>query len=88
LSRGRHRLRSRFEVFLEIASHGRAEVEASAIALGDAVRPVRVGHHVKLLALHDELVDQQLGTLVVDVVVASAVDEQEIALEAGGVGDR
>ena len=34
-----------------------------------------------------EFVDEHFATLVVDVVVACAVDEQEIALEAFGIGD-
>ena len=34
-----------------------------------------------------KFVDEHFATLVVDVVVACAVDEQEIALEAFGIGD-
>ena len=59
----------------------------SALALVYAVTAVGVGHHVELLALGDELVDQQLEALVVAVVIAGAVDQQQVALEVLGMGD-
>ena len=51
------------------------------LAFADTVGTVRVGQHLKRLVMVDEPIDQGLCALVVDIVVARAVDEQEMAFE-------
>ena len=57
-------------------------------ALVDRVRSVRIGHHRKLLVLLDELVDQQLDRLVVTVVVAGSMNDQQVTLQVFREMDR
>ena len=57
----------------------RVEVDAA-----DPVAPVRIFHERELLVEVDQPVDQALGALEMDVIVARAVDEEELALEAFG----
>ena len=61
----------------------RVEVEAA-----DAVAPVRILHEAELLVQFDQPVEQPLRALEMDVVVARAVDDQQLALEPLGKGDR
>jgi hypothetical protein len=79
--------RPRFEVVLEIVGEQGVQMQGGALALRDTVAAVGVSHHVELLALGDQLVDQQLDALVMDVVVTRTVDQEEVALEASGVVD-
>ena len=53
------------------------QVPSGVGTLADAVRSVRVGQHLEGLVELNQLVDQQLGALIVAVVVARAVDEQQ-----------
>ena len=46
----------------------------------DGMTAIRISHHRELLVLLHQLIDEQFATLVVAVVVARAVDEQEVAL--------
>ena len=45
-------------------------------AFVDAVRAIGVGHYLKEFIVFDQLVDQCFGILVVNIIVASAMDEQ------------
>ena len=55
------------------------QVFSGAFALKDSVASIGVGHHLKLLVVFDEFVDQHFGIVVVYVVVTSAVDVQQVA---------
>ena len=73
---------------MEEVGHELAEVDAGVEALVDGVGAVGVRHHAELLAVGDEGVHQRFGSLVVAVVVAGAVDEQQLALKSVGEGQR
>ena len=73
---------------MEEVGHQLAEVDAGVEALVDGVGAVGVRHHAELLPVGDEGVRQRFGSLVVAVVVAGAVDEQQLALKAVGEGQR
>ena len=53
-------------------------------AFRDAVRSVRIDHRIERLAELDQPVDQLLGALGVNVVVARAVNDHQLALQAFG----
>ena len=53
-------------------------MQGRALALGDPVGAVGIGHVVEGLAELDEAVDEALGALDVDVVVAGAVDDEQV----------
>ncbi len=61
---------------------------AGVLALVDAVAPVRINHHAELFVGFDQRVDQPLRALVVDVVIAAAVNQQQVALKLSGIRDR
>ena len=62
-------------------------MERRSLALADAVGPVGVLHHGERPVGRHQGVDQALGALEVDVVVAAAVDDQEVAPELVRVGE-
>ena len=80
-------MRSRWEVFFQVSRQQLAKVAGRVSAFTNRVRAVRIGHHRERLVVTDELVDQGFGRLVVTVVVAGAVDDEQIALEAIRVVD-
>ena len=45
------------------------------LAFADAVAAVRIRHHRERLVVRDQFVDQRLGALIMDVVIAGPVDE-------------
>ena len=61
---------------------------AGIVTFADAVGAVGVGHHREYLVVFDQFVDKTLSSLVMDIVVARAVNEEQIALELVGVGNR
>ena len=80
--------RPRRQVLLQEPGHELEQVAAGSFALADAVGAVGVGHHRERLAQRDQAIDQGLAVLEVDVVVAGAVDQQQVALQALGMSDR
>ena len=52
------------------------------------MRTVGVGHHGKQLSMPDQFINQPLGVLVVYVIVAGAMDEEEVPLKIFGMGNR
>ena len=73
---------------MEEVGHQLAEVDAGVEAFADGVGAVGVRHHAELLAVGDEGVHQRFSSLIVAVVVAGAVDEQQLALKLVGEGQR
>ena len=57
------------------------------LAFAYAVRAIGIGHILKQFSVFDQLVYQQLGILKMHIVVACAMDVQQISLEIFGVGD-
>ena len=51
------------------------------------MRPVGIGHQGEIPAFGHQGVRQLFGALVVDIVVAGAVDNQKVPLQLGRVGD-
>ena len=76
------------KILLEIPRHELPQVQRRVVPLADRVRAVGIGHHRERLVVADQLVDQGLGPLVVAVVVARPVDDQQVPLELVGEGDR
>src|SRR3954470_20195157 len=68
-------------VFLEVACDQAVDMEGCSFALGDGVGAIGVNHKVKRQAEGYELVDEQLGSLEVDVVVAGAVNDEQVAFK-------
>ena len=63
-------------------------MQLCAFPAADAVLPIRIGQHVERLVVFNEFVDQALCSLVVHIVIAGAVNEQQFALELRRPGDR
>ena len=78
----------RGQVFEQEIGHRAVEVPPAVGALADAVGAVGIGHHLEILVERHQPVDQLFGGLIVDVVVAGAVDDQEVAFQPCGMGDR
>ena len=53
----------------------------------DAVGPVRIRHHRERLSVGDELVDEHLKALIMDVIVARPMDDEEVAFQVLGEVD-
>ena len=64
------------------------KVTSRVLALTDCVGTIRIGEHGERFIMLDQLVDKQLRRLVVAIVIAGAVDQQEFALEFVRKGDR
>src|SRR5207247_11346399 len=75
-------LRSWRQMFQEIAGDQLIHVRRRSGAFGDRVRPIGIHHQIEWFAELDEPVDQPLGALIVDVVVAGPVDDQQLAFPA------
>src|SRR5687768_4548419 len=73
--------RSRGQVLHEVARNQLVDVRRRPRALGDAVRAVRIDHRVEGLAELDQPIDQSFGALRVNVVVAGAVNHEELAAQ-------
>ena len=63
-------------------------MQGCALALRDGVGSIRIHHQVEWLAQLDQAIHQTLGSLVVYVIIAGSVDDQEVAFEAFGEIDR
>jgi len=63
-------------------------MKGRAVPFRDAVSPIRIRHYRERFVVRDQLVDQQLRSLIVDVVVAGAVDDQQIAFQVFRKRDR
>ena len=53
-----------------------------------SMRPIWISHHREWLIVFYELIDQQLGSLVVNVVIPGPVNDKEVAFQAVCEGDR
>ena len=80
--------RGPFQVLIQIASDELEQVHLRVLSLAHAVGPVGVLHHGERLVGGHQGVDQHLGVLEVHVVIAAAVNQQEIALETVHIGQR
>ena len=70
------------QMFADVASDQAVEVQRCAVALGDGVGAVRVHHQIEWLAKFDQLIHETFGALVVNVVVAGSMDDEESACMA------
>ena len=75
------------KVLQPVVCHRFPQMQAGAFALEDAVRAHRIGDLREYLAVADQLVHQHLAALVVYVVVASAMNQEQVSFQSGGVGD-
>ena len=71
---------------VEVAGEQAVQVPGRVLPLVDRVAAVGVRHQRERLVQLDQLVHQLFGPLVVAVVVAGAVDEQQVALQPGRRG--
>jgi len=55
-------------------------MQVCAFTFANAVRTIWVSHKLKLLIVFNQFVDQHLGIIIMHVVIASAVDIQQISL--------
>ena len=62
--------------------HGLIQMVCGVVPLRYAVGTHGIGELVEHLVLPDQFIDQHLAALVVNVVVARAVDQQQVALES------
>ena len=79
--------RAREQMLVEVAGQQTKEMQPRVLAFPNAVAAVGVRHHIKRLVVLDQLVDEGFATLVVTVVVARAVNEQQVASELMGERD-
>ncbi len=68
-------------MFDEVVRHHSISVQLGAFAIGYTVRTIRVRHEIKLPVVLYELINQSLGTLVVDVIVTGSMNQQKLALQ-------
>ncbi len=76
------------EVLAQVAGEQLVEVPAGPLSFVDPVGPVGIDHQLEGAVGGDQGVDQPLRALVMHVVVATAVDHQEVAAQAVGVSQR
>src|SRR5580704_8625230 len=76
------------QVFLEVAGQQTVQMPGGVLALADAMRAIRVVHHGELLVCGHECVDQRFAVLEVHVVIARAVDNEQVAAESTDVRER
>jgi hypothetical protein len=72
--------RARREMLGQVPREQVIQVHGRARAFKDAVSAIGIGHEVERLPQGDQLVDQQLRPLVMNIVVARAVHNQQMAL--------
>ena len=68
--------------------HHRGFVEDGPVSFGDAMGAVGIGHEFELPVVLDQLVEQHFFALIVDVVIAGAVEDQQVALQVFRIGER
>ena len=71
----------------EVSRDQAHEVVTGAAALKDSMRAVRIIHEIEGFAQLNEFIDEQLCALVMDVVVAGAMNHQQMSLESVGKAD-
>ena len=81
-------LRTGRQVLQQIASHQLSQMSCRVFSFLDRVRAVGVGHHAELFVVSDQFVDQHFGGLIMTVVVAGSVNQQQVAFELFGKVDR
>ena len=74
-------LRSRLKIVEEILRHHGPQMTRRVFPFANGMRPIRVSEHRKRLVVPNQFVNQQLGRLVVAVVIAGAVYEQQVSLQ-------
>lgn len=73
-------LRAGRKMLGQVAREQVIQVHGGARAFKDAVSAIRIGHEVEGFPEFDELVHQQFRPLVVNIVVAGAVHDQQMPL--------
>ena len=67
-------------MLVQISRQQTVQVKRRAIAFRDAVSPVRIRHYRERLVGRDECVDQKLRGLIVHVVIAGTMNNEQVAL--------
>lgn len=73
---------------VQVAGEELVKVSFGVFAFLDAVGAIGIGHHGEMLVVLDQCIDEGFAVLVMAVIVAGAVHDQEIAFELMGKGDR
>lgn len=68
-------------VFLQECRVKRHKVLSGSFTLGQAMRAIRVCHELKLLVVLHQFVQQHLSILKMDVIIAGAMDIQQVSRE-------
>ena len=78
----------RGSVHHEISRERFVKMTPGVSAFADAMAAVGIGQHGKLLVVRDKFVDQCLDPEVMAIIVASAVNDKQVAFQLMGVVDR
>ena len=74
-------------VFVQVPRERAVEMPGGVRPFGNGVGAVGVRHHGEMLIVSDEFVDQPFRALVMAVVVARAMDQEQISPELAGIRD-
>ena len=79
---------ARRQMFVQITRQQFEEMTCRTFSLKNPVGTIWISHHCEWLIVFHELVYQHLRPLIVNVVVARSVHDQQVALKAAGERDR
>ena len=68
------------EVFVQIIGQQFSEVAARSRPFINAVRPIRIRHHLERKVVFNQFVDEAFGALIMHVIIPCAVDNEQITL--------
>ncbi len=77
----------KLQIIFEVPRQHFPNVPRSIFPFVDAVRTVRIGHHGENLVVLDELVYQGFRVLVMYIIVARSVHQQQVAFQVFGKSD-
>ena len=75
------------KILQEIIRHGFPQVIRGTFPLVDGMRAHRIGQLIEHLAVFHQLVDQHLAILIMHVVIAGAVNEEQVSFQAFHIRD-
>ena len=70
---------TRRQIFVQVSSEQLIQVQARIRSFADGVRPVGIRHHRERLVQLNQLIDKSFRVLVVDIVVSSAMHDQQLS---------
>ena len=65
----------------QIIRHQLPQVASGVLSLANRMSAVGVRHHRELFVVRDQFINQDFGGLIMTVVVTSAVNQQQVALQ-------